>query len=115
MRVMVIGSGGREHALARALAASPRVSEVLVAPGNAGVRGAKLRAVALPDAAGDGSLRQPAQPQALIELAREERIGLTVVGPEAPLSAGLVDAFTAAGLRCFGPTAAAARLESSKA
>jgi phosphoribosylamine--glycine ligase len=106
MKILVIGSGGREHALAWKLAQSPRVSEVIAAPGNAGTareQGVRNAAVAATDI--DGLLR----------LARDERIDLTVVGPEAPLVAGIVDRFRAAGLRIFGPTAAAAQLEGSKA
>jgi len=103
MHVLVIGSGGREHALAWKLAQSPRVSKVYVAPGNAGT----ARDPAL--------VNVPATAIAdLVDFAREREIGLTVVGPEAPLAAGVVDAFRAAGLPIFGPTRAAARLESSK-
>lgn len=105
MKVLVIGGGGREHALAWKAAGSPRVDEVLLAPGNAGTAlEAKCRnvAVAADDIAG------------LVALARDEAVGLTIVGPEAPLVAGVVDAFTEAGLRCFGPRRAAARLEGSK-
>jgi phosphoribosylamine--glycine ligase len=106
MKVLVIGGGGREHALAWKCASSTDVDEVLVAPGNAGTaREAKLRNVAV--AAEDID--------ALLSLAREENVDLTIVGPEAPLVAGLVDRFNAAGLPCFGPTAAAAQLEGSKA
>lgn len=106
MRVLVVGSGGREHALAWKLAASSRVSEVLVAPGNAGTASEpKLRNV--PIAAEDI--------EGLLALARAQAVELTVIGPEAPLVAGIVDRFQAAGLRCFGPSAAAARLEGSKA
>lgn len=106
MKVLVVGGGGREHALAWKLAASPQVSEVLVAPGNGGTDTlAKTRAV--PVAANDLS--------GLLALARAEAVDLTVVGPEDPLAAGLVDLFINNGLRCFGPSAAAARLESSKA
>ncbi len=106
MKVLVIGSGGREHALAWKLAQSPRVEEVLLAPGNAGTaREARCRNVAVKATDIDG----------LLALARAEGVGLTVVGPEQPLVAGVVDAFRAAGLRVFGPTAAAARLEGSKA
>ena len=106
MKVLVIGNGGREHALAWKLAASPRVSEVLVAPGNAGTaRESKCRNVAVGAADID----------ALLKLAQDEGVGLTVVGPEAPLVKGVVDAFRAAGQRIFGPTAAAAQLEGSKA
>ena len=105
MRVLVIGGGGREHALAWKLAQSPRVSEVLVAPGNAGTAGEpKCRNVAV--AAMDI--------QGLVALARAEAVRLTVVGPEGPLVAGIVDSFQAAGLACFGPRKDAARLEGSK-
>jgi len=106
MKVLVIGGGGREHALAWKCALSRDVDQVLVAPGNAGTaREPKLRNVAV--AADDID--------ALLALAREENVSLTIVGPEAPLVAGLVDRFNAAGLPCFGPTAAAAQLEGSKA
>jgi len=105
MKVLVIGGGGREHALAWKLAQSPRVSDVLVAPGNAGTAGEpKCRNVAI--AAMDI--------QGLIALARVEAVRLTVVGPEGPLVAGIVDSFQAAGLSCFGPRKDAARLEGSK-
>ena len=106
MKVLIVGSGGREHALAWKCAASPRVTEVLVAPGNAGTaREPKVRNVAV-EAADIGGL---------IDLARAESIGLTIIGPEAPLVAGVVDAFEGSGLRCFGPRQAPARLEGSKA
>ncbi len=105
-KVLVIGSGGREHALAWKLAQSARVDEVLVAPGNAGTAGEdKCRNVDV--AATDLD--------ALLALARDEAVAFTVVGPEAPLVAGVVDRFRAAGLRVFGPSAAAAQLEGSKA
>ena len=106
MKILIVGGGGREHALAWKCASAARVSEVLVAPGNAGtatepkVRNAGVGAEDI---------------AALTRLAAAERVDLTIVGPEAPLVAGIVDAFTAAGLRCFGPTRAAARLEGSKA
>ncbi|WP_341921420.1 phosphoribosylamine--glycine ligase [Hydrocarboniphaga effusa] len=106
MKVLVIGSGGREHALAWKLAQSPNVNEVVVAPGNPGTaREARCRNVnvAVEDIAG------------LVALARSEQVGLTVVGPEVPLSLGVVDAFEAAGLRIFGPSRDAAQLEASKA
>ena len=106
MKVLVIGSGGREHALAWKLAQSPRVDEVLVAPGNAGTAtedGCRNVAVAVTDI------------EALLALARDEGVDFTVVGPEGPLVAGVVDRFQAAGLRIFGPSAAAAQLEGSKA
>ncbi|GAB1406178.1 phosphoribosylamine--glycine ligase [Thermomonas brevis] len=106
MKILVIGSGGREHALAWKLAQSPRVAEVLVAPGNAGTATeAKCRNVATKATDIDG----------LLQLARAQGVALTVVGPEQPLVAGVVDAFRAAGLRIFGPSAAAAQLEGSKA
>ncbi|KLI99428.1 phosphoribosylamine--glycine ligase [Luteimonas sp. FCS-9] len=105
-KVLVIGSGGREHALAWKLAQSPQVGEVLVAPGNAGTaREAGCRNVDVAATDLDG----------LLALAREHDVAFTVVGPEAPLVAGVVDRFRAAGLRIFGPTAAAAQLEGSKA
>jgi phosphoribosylamine---glycine ligase len=106
MRVLIIGSGGREHALAWKCAASPRVTEVLVAPGNAGTaHEPKVRnvQVAADDVAG------------LVALARAEHVDLTIVGPEAPLVIGVVDAFEKAGLKCFGPRRAPAQLEGSKA
>ncbi len=106
MKVMVIGGGGREHALAWKLAQSPRVSEVLVAPGNPGTAAEpKCRnvAVAADDVPG------------LVAIASAEGVALTIVGPEQPLVIGVVDAFAAAGLRCFGPRQAAAQLEGSKA
>ncbi len=106
MKVLIVGSGGREHALAWKCAQSSRVTEVLVAPGNAGTaREPKLRnvAVAADDVAG------------LVTLAQREAIDLTIIGPEAPLVLGVVDAFEAAGLRCFGPRRAPAQLEGSKA
>jgi len=99
MNVFVIGSGGREHALAWKLAQSPRVEHVFVAPGNGGTDGASRITNA------------PFNPHSLISAPRPD---LVVVGPEAPLAEGIVDALQAAGVRCFGPTRAAARLESSK-
>ena len=106
MKLLVIGSGGREHALAWKLAQSKRVSEVLVAPGNAGTATeAKCRNVDVKATDLDG----------LVALVRAEGVATTVVGPEAPLVAGVVDRFRAEGLRIFGPTAAAAQLEGSKA
>ncbi len=106
MKILVIGSGGREHALAWKLAQSPRVSEVLVAPGNAGTATeGRCRNVAIKVTDLDG----------LLKLAQDEGVALTVVGPEVPLVLGVVDRFREAGLRIFGPTAAAAQLEGSKA
>jgi phosphoribosylamine---glycine ligase len=105
MRVLVVGSGGREHALAWKCAASARVTEVIVAPGNAGtamenkVRNVEVSADDIPG---------------LVQLAGTLAIDLTIIGPEAPLVAGVVDAFAAAGLKCFGPCKAAAQLEGSK-
>ena len=104
MRVLVVGGGGREHALCWAIAASPLVEALFCAPGNAGIAG---DAVCVPVAAEDID--------GILRLVREERIGFVVVGPEAPLVAGLVDRLDAAGVKAFGPTAAAARLEGSKA
>lgn len=103
MKILVIGSGGREHALAWRLAQGAKVQKVYVAPGNAGT--------ALED--GVENVAITAIPD-LIEFVKRENIELTVVGPEAPLAAGVVDAFRAAGLKIFGPTKAAAQLESSK-
>ena len=104
MNVLVIGGGGREHALAWKLAQSSKAQQVYVAPGNGGTaRDARLKNVALTD------------PVALADFAQANKVALTVVGPEAPLSAGVVDVFRARGLRIFGPTQAAAQLESSKA
>ena len=103
MKILVIGGGGREHALAWKLAQSPRVSKVFVAPGNAGsARENGVHNVALNDN------------QQVVDFIEKEEIALTVVGPEAPLAAGVVDAVRAAGHRIFGPTQKAAQLESSK-
>ena len=105
MKILVIGSGGREHALAWKVAQSSEVSEVYVAPGNAGTAlEPKVSNVPIKATDIDG----------LLQLAQRERIDLTIVGPEAPLVAGIVDAFQAAELACFGPSKAAARLEGSK-
>jgi phosphoribosylamine--glycine ligase len=102
-RILVVGSGGREHALAWALARDPGVSDVLVAPGNDGMgRSFRRLAVQENDAAG------------LARACRDERIELAVIGPEAPLASGVADAIRAAGIAAYGPAAAAARLESSK-
>ena len=106
MKILIIGSGGREHALAWKCAQSELADEVLVAPGNAGTAletGVRNVAVSADDI------------EALARLAQDEDIGLTIVGPEAPLVAGIVDRFTELGLPCFGPSAAAAQLEGSKA
>jgi phosphoribosylamine---glycine ligase len=106
MKVLIIGGGGREHALAWKCASSSRVAEVLVAPGNAGTASeAKVRNVNV--SAEDVS--------GLVALARSERVDLTIVGPEAPLVSGVVDEFIQAGLKCFGPRRAPAQLEGSKA
>src|SRR5258708_6773846 len=103
MKLLVVGSGGREHALAWKLANSPRVQKVFVAPGNGGSATATgVENVAISEIG------------ALIDFCRKDSIQLTVVGPEAPLAAGIVDSFKEAGLRIFGPTRAAAQLESSK-
>jgi phosphoribosylamine--glycine ligase len=106
VKVLVIGGGGREHALAWKCAQSPLVSEVLVTPGNAGTaHEPKVRNVNIAAEDADG----------LVALARAERVGLTIVGPEPPLVAGIVDRFEREGLKCFGPNAAGAQLEGSKA
>jgi phosphoribosylamine--glycine ligase len=103
MNVLIIGGGGREHALAWKVAQSPRVTKVFVAPGNAGTAAdPDLTNVPIVDIG------------TLVAFAKREAVTLTIVGPEGPLAAGIVDAFTAADLRIFGPTQAAARLESSK-
>ena len=103
MNVLIIGGGGREHALAWRLAQSPRVAKVFVAPGNAGTAlEPELTNVAITTI-----------PE-LVAFAQEQRVALTVVGPEGPLAAGVVDVFRAAGLPIFGPVQAAAQLESSK-
>ena len=103
MKILVVGSGGREHALAWRLAQGPKVQKVYVAPGNAGTEleeGVENVAITtIPE---------------LIAFAQREDIHMTVVGPEAPLAAGIVNEFRAAGLKIFGPTKAAAQLESSK-
>ena len=101
MKVLVIGGGGREHALAWKLAQSPRVQMIFVAPGNGGTAGdVRLRNVSVTELT------------ELADFAQREKIALTVVGPEAPLAAGAVDLFRERGLRVFGPTRAAAQLES---
>ncbi len=106
MKVMIIGSGGREHALAWKAAQSPRVTEVFVVPGNAGTaREAKVRNVEL----------DSANFTALSDFAQANQIGLTIIGPEAPLVAGIVNHFKKLGLPCFGPSQGAAQLEGSKA
>ena len=103
MKLLIIGSGGREHAMAWKLASSPRVDRVFVAPGNAGTA----------EEAENVDI-SPVDVARLVKFAKENEIGLTVVGPEAPLAAGIVDAFQAEKIRVFGPTKAAAQLESSK-
>ncbi len=105
MKILIVGSGGREHALAWKAAQSSNVSTVFVAPGNAGTaleKDIENIAIAVEDI------------PALIKFAQQEAIALTIIGPEVPLVAGIVDAFTEAGLKCFGPTAKAAQLEGSK-
>lgn len=103
MKLLVIGGGGREHALAWKLSLSPRIHKVFVAPGNAGTAQERgLENISITSIPG------------LIEFARKEQIAMTIVGPETPLAAGIVDAFQAAGLRIFGPTQQAAQLETSK-
>ena len=103
MKILILGSGGREHALAWAVKRSQRVSEVVCAPGNGGIAEiARCLPVDLKDVA------------AMVRLVEAEQPGLTIVGPEVPLSLGIVDALQERGLRVFGPTRAAAMLESSK-
>ncbi len=103
MNVLIVGNGGREHALAWKISQSPRADRVFVAPGNAGT-----------DIEGENVPIETNDFPALIRFARDNTVGLTVVGPEAPLAAGIVDAFQAEGLRVFGPSRAAAELEASK-
>src|SRR5690606_1277573 len=106
MKVLIIGSGGREHALAWKVAQSNQVEQVFVAPGNAGTAGeAKVTNVAI----------EAVDLEGLSQFAQRESVGLTIVGPEAPLVAGVVDHFRQQGLRIFGPTQQAAQLEGSKA
>jgi phosphoribosylamine--glycine ligase len=103
MKILVIGSGGREHSLVQAAKKSPKVTEVLAAPGNPGIaQDARCFPVSADDVAG------------LVELAQREKVDLTLVGPEVPLTKGVVDAFQAAGLKAFGPKQNAAVLEASK-
>src|SRR4051812_32687587 len=105
MKVLLIGGGGREHALAWKLRQSPRVTELICAPGNPGIG---------KDEAAECVPLDVANVDAMLALATQRQPDLTIVGPEVPLTAGVVDAFTARGLRIFGPTKAAAQLESSK-
>lgn len=103
MKILVVGSGGREHALAWAIAKSPRIQTVYVAPGNGGTAlDERLQNIAITD------------PAALADFVEQEHVALTVVGPEGPLAAGIVNVFRARGLKIFGPTKEAAQLESSK-
>ncbi|HDR14407.1 MAG TPA: phosphoribosylamine--glycine ligase, partial [Desulfobacteraceae bacterium] len=94
MKVLIVGGGGREHALAWKTADSRHVTRVFVAPGNAGTAGEeKVENIPI----------EPTNIQALVEFASEKAVDLTIIGPEAPLVAGITDAFSAAGLKCFGP------------
>ena len=104
LNVLVIGSGGREHAICRSLARSPRLGQLFILPGNAGT-----------DMLGTNVPGNPADIDFALSVARREKIDLTVIGPEDPLAAGMADAFEAAGFRVFGPSAGAARLEADKA
>lgn len=106
MKILIVGNGGREHALAWKAAQSPRVEHIFVAPGNAGTA-RETGVTNVPISATDVA--------SLLAFATQNHIELTIIGPEAPLAAGVVDAFRTAGLRCFGPTRSAAQLESSKA
>jgi len=105
MNVLVVGSGGREHAIAWKIAQSREVAKVYVAPGNAGTS-LEERVENVPISATDI--------EGLLDFAGKEKVGLTIVGPEAPLVAGITDVFRDAGMSCFGPTSAAAQLEGSK-
>ncbi|MDO4841021.1 MAG: phosphoribosylamine--glycine ligase family protein, partial [Desulfovibrionaceae bacterium] len=104
MRILVIGSGGREHSLVWKLAQSPKVSEIIVAPGNGGMEMAGVRTVPVP--ADDIS--------GLCRLARKEKVDLVIPGPELPLTEGIVDAMDVLGIACFGPDRFCARMEGSK-
>src|SRR5437868_947812 len=106
MNILIIGSGGREHALAWKVAQSAKVTHVFVAPGNAGTSlEPKVNNIDI----------DALDTKALCQFAKSNDIDLTIVGPEGPLAAGIVDLFSKEGLRCFGPTKAAAQLEASKA
>ncbi|MEI7745332.1 MAG: phosphoribosylamine--glycine ligase, partial [Chloroflexota bacterium] len=105
-RILVLGGGGREHALAWRLASETGVEDVIAAPGSAGIAATHgVRTLPV----------DPLDPAAVVALAQAEKVGLVVVGPEAPLGAGVADALEAAGVPVFGPVAAAARMETSKA
>ena len=106
MNVLIIGNGGREHALAWRVRQSPQAGKVFVAPGNAGTA---------TEAGVENAPLDPLDFPALLAFAQAQEIGLTIVGPEAPLVAGLVDYFQQHGQRCFGPSRSAAQLEGSKA
>ena len=111
MKILVIGGGGREHALVWKLAQSPRATQMWCAPGNAGIAGETVASNgSAVECVGIGAEDLPA----LLEFAREQQVDLTVVGPDNPLAMGIVDQFQAAGLRAWGPTQQAAQFESSK-
>src|SRR5512142_1516375 len=103
MNVLIIGSGGREHAMAWKVAQSPRLSKLYIAPGNAGT-----------STCGENVALNSENHLALILFCKEKRIDLVLVGPEIPLAEGIADALSAAGIRCFGPQQAAAQIEASK-
>ncbi|MFW6259078.1 MAG: phosphoribosylamine--glycine ligase, partial [Halochromatium sp.] len=105
MHILIIGAGGREHALAWKIAQSPQAERVFVAPGNGGT---------LAEPGVENVDLEPTDAEALIRFAREQQIDLCIIGPEAPLVAGVSDALVAAGLRCCGPARQAAQLEGSK-
>ncbi|HLF27353.1 MAG TPA: phosphoribosylamine--glycine ligase [Anaerolineae bacterium] len=114
MRVLIVGSGGREHALAWKVAQSPRLSHLYVAPGNAGTALLAQSPISNPESQIENINIAAEDTPALVALAREQNIDLALIGPEAPLAAGLSDALRAAGIRVFGPSQAAAQLEASK-
>src|SRR3989344_6839539 len=110
--VLVVGSGGREHAIVWKLAQSPRIGKLYAAPGNQGT--AQVAVGSMPERKVENVPLQASNIEGLVWFAKENKIDLTVVGPDNPLSAGIVDAFQARGLKIFGPTRPAAEIEGSK-